>query len=374
MITDRRVIVAIVCFVALAVGGVSDAASAPWSGYRIAPAPTADGGFMGARATGGQVVYRIDADARGIHTRYRPLVRVAGGGRRAARAAWILSAYGAVRLADQAAAVDVATYALLSGKGLDGRRARARLRSTGRPQVIAALARDLLGRSKRLSGPYSVSVSAPPADAGAALQVRVRVTSAAGWPLAGVPVDLSLGGHNTGSSTSPTGWVSSSFPAEPVGVHELGVTASRLPDWRLSVRQPVHRKASRVAVAGRLAKVTSRGLVTVRATPSVHLAWPAAIGWVKGPLVASFALSGSEGAAPRTATLSLFGPFPQESDPVCIGTPLAQVTTTVTGDGSYTAPAVPVAEQGLYFWLAHIAASPLNAEAVECGGATLFHP
>jgi len=136
----RRTAAALLTFALLVPAGVAEAASVPWSGYRIKPAPSADGGFMGARKTDGRVTYRLDAGARRRTYGYRPVHRVSGD-RRSARAAWILSKYGAVRIADQAAAVDVATYALVSDRPLGGARARARLRATGHAAAIRTLAR-----------------------------------------------------------------------------------------------------------------------------------------------------------------------------------------------------------------------------------------
>ncbi|HSV40481.1 MAG TPA: hypothetical protein VLI04_17090 [Nocardioidaceae bacterium] len=346
--------------------GAAEAGTSLWSGYRIDNAPTADGGFMGARLVDGKVTYRIDADARRTPTGYGRVRRVVGD-RQTARAAWILSKYGDVQLADQAAAVDVATYALLSGKPLSGRRATARLRQTGRPAAIRAIAKQLLDLSKRLAGPYTLTVATTPGVVGGQVSVKVRVTSSTGAGVAKLPVLLTLPGVAETHETTANGRVATTFPAEQVGLRKLRVTVNLVPEWRLSVRKPLVRRASRIALAGRKTTLSARTLLAVRATPTVSI--PAVVDprETGKPFAPTFTVSGSEGVPSREVTLSLFGPFLVGQTPACVGTS-TYLTSTVTADGTYTGPAIAVSKAGRYLWHVRVDESTLNAPAEACGG------
>jgi len=365
--TNLRLAAALLTLGLLVPAVAAEAASVPWSGYRIKPAPTADGGFMGARKTDGKVTYRLDAEARRRTAGYRPVQRVAGD-RRSARAAWILSRYGAVRIADQSAAVDVATYALVSDRPLDGARARARLRATGHAAAIRTLARYMLAGSKKYAGPYTLTVDTTPAEVGGKVKVTALVTSHAGVPVANLPVVLRVPGIAEVRETNAEGRVAATFPAIEVGLRKLEVVVRKVPEWRLLVRKPKRAGASRIAVAGRKTRLVAHDVVAVRATPVVAVPVAAVPQEIGKPFAATFTITGSEGIEPRIATASLYGPFPQGAPVSCTGTPLRTLTAVVNGDGTYRSPATTVPSAAVYLWKIQVGANQLNAPTEACGG------
>ncbi len=349
--------------------GAADAASTLWSGYTIRANGKADGGFVGARLTDGKVTYRLDAGAPARATGYRKPRKV-GDSRNEARAAWILSRYGAVRLADQAAAVDVATYALVSGSRLSSRRTKARLRATGRAAAVRALAKQLLTASKHRAGPYRIIVKTKPGVVGGKVSAKARVTSYTGKPLVGVPVVLQVPGVAESRRTNQRGRVSASFPATEVGLRRLSVSLASVPEWRLVVRPPKRRGASRIAIAGRRARVVARAQVAVRATPQISLVAPTAPGVAGSGLRGHFQVLGSEGRPLRRVEVALYGPFAPGTTPTCTGTPAVRAATGIAADGTYGTPAVTPARYGIYVWQVRLADSTLNEPAGACGAPT----
>ncbi|HET7690894.1 MAG TPA: hypothetical protein VFK41_10965 [Nocardioidaceae bacterium] len=362
----RRLVLALLTL-ALISGGLAQASTSLWSGYEIDATRTADSGFIGARLVDGKVSYRIDPDARRLATEYRRVRRVTGE-REVARAAWILSKYGALQLADQAAAVDVAVYALLAGKPLAGKRASSRLRQTGRAEEIRMIARQLLALSRKYAGPYTFTLTTQPAAVGGTVPVRLRVTSFSGEPVPNLQVLLTLPGVAETHETNAKGRVATSFPAEEVGARRLTAKVSLVPDWRLSVRRPVVAKASRIALAGRKTTLRSSIDLIVRATPVVTVPDEATPRQTGTLFAALFSIEGSDGFVSRDAVLSLYGPFLGDTTPGCSGPVVRTTTATVTGDGGYRSAAVAVPAPGRYVWRVQVPETTFNAPAEACGG------
>lgn len=339
-------------------------AATPWSGYLIDETGRADGGLIGARKAGEQVVYRTDADARAVTTRYRPVV-ARSGGRSLSRAAWILSVYGAVRVADQAAAVDLATYALLSGKAIGGDRARARLRQTGRAAPIRDLARSMLRESTRKAGPYRVRISARGVDVGEPVVVRVRVTTTKGRALGNAAVRLRVGDEIRRQRTSAGGRVRLEVTGKAPGWVPVRVKVARVPQWRLLLRPPKKRAASPVAVAGRTTHLRARDRVAVRARPQVQAGGGEAL--VGRDLVGRIRLTGVQGAPRVQAKVDLHGPFATPTAS-CAGDPVARQRVSVAGDGAYQTLPLRPASAGYYAWRVVVPRSELNTRAETCGG------
>lgn len=348
-------------------GGLAQASSSLWSGYEIDANRRADSGFIGARLVDGKVAYRIDADARRTPTEYRRVRRVTGE-REVARAAWILSKYGDLQVADQAAAVDAAVYALLAGKPLNGKRASSRLRHTGRAEEIRTIARQLLALSRKYAGPYTFTLTTRPAAVGGTVPVRLRVTSFSGEPVPNLPVLITIPGVAETHKTNAKGRVSTSFPAEEVGARRLTAKVSLVPEWRLSVRRPVVTSASRIALAGRKTWYRSSIDLIVRATPVVTVPEEATPRQTGEPFGALFSIDGSDGFVSREATLSLYGPFYGDTTPGCTGPVVRTTTATVLGDGGYLSAHVKVPSPGRYMWRVQVPETTFNAPAEACGG------
>ncbi|MFT4009037.1 MAG: hypothetical protein QM655_03235 [Nocardioidaceae bacterium] len=348
-------------------------ASAPeeklWAGYVIAKGKRADSGFVGARKVGKAIVYRIDPRARPTADGYRRAVRL-GDSRAAARAAWILAKYGDVRIADQAAAVDVATYALLAGQGVASKRTKHRLRSTGRSAVVRGLARQLLRKSARFAGPYEVSVRTTPAIVGGRLRVTASVRSAAGVGVPGLAVTLVSTGEAQRVRTDRSGVARLGFEATEVGYRRARITVAGLATSRVKLRKPHNRKASRVAIAGRRRSRQVPARLMTQAVPTVTLTDPKTDAEIGKAFSVAFTMSGTAGSPERAVDVAVFGPFAAGTEPDCSGSPAATGAGQVAGDGSYRTPAIAVSKPGLYFWSVHAEASDLNTAASGCGAAS----
>lgn len=341
----------------------------PWAGYVIAPGKRADSGLVGARKVGSRITYRIDPRGRPTAGGYRKATRL-GDTRAAARAAWILAKFGDVRLADQAAAVDIATYALLAGQGIGSKRTQQRLRSTGRSREITALAQQMLRRSTRQAGPYAVTLTTRPATVGGQLRLTASVRSAVGAAVRDLTVTVVGAGQAPRVRTNAGGIARFGFDATEVGYRPVRVTVGGLPTSRVLVRRPHNRKASRIAIAGRRTSHHSRTRLITRAVPTLTLTSPKVDAEVGKAFTAGFTMTGTAGAPARAVQVALFGPFPAGASTDCTGTPVVTGSSVITGDGSYTTPALAVALPGLYFWSARAAGSDLNTEARSCGAAS----
>jgi len=206
---------------------------------------------------------------------------------------------------------------------------------------------------------------------GGKVKVSARVTSYAGLPVSSLPVLLEVPGIAEVRETNAKGRVAATFPAIEVGLRALEVVVRKVPEWRLLERTPKRSGASRIAVAGRKTRLVAHDVVAVRATPTVAVPAAAVPQEVGKPFAAIFTITGSEGSegiAARTATFSVYGPFPQGVTPGCTGTPLRVVTSEVAGDGTYRSPTATVAAAGVYVWKVHVGDNQLNAPTEACGG------
>jgi uncharacterized protein (DUF2147 family) len=346
------------------------AASTPWSGFTIASNGLADGDFMGARLTDGKPTYRIDPDKSPRTTAYGDLHLASSADRKHQRAAWILSKFGARHAARQAAAVDLATYALLAGVGVHSTRASARLKPIpdATAHRIRTLAASLLAKSKLRAGPYFLTVTPIPGNVGGHLRIRAAVATAGGRPVAGLPVVVALKGQAAAFKTSAKGEVTARFPATSVGWQTATVTVTKVPESRLAIRKPARKGASRIVVAGRKTSLVQKTRVAVRAVPKVTVHDQTAADASK-PVHATYDVSGSKGSAARTATVSVYGPFADVESADCTGTAVATKSGTIHGDNSYSTPGVRVTTHGVYAFKVTVAANDLNAKVSACGGA-----
>ena len=369
--------VAVAAAVAIAVAGVglpattASAASRPWSGYRIAVTGKADGGFVGARMTYRRVTYRIDPNATPWARGYQEAHRVVGD-RRVARAAWILSKYGAYKDAAQSAAVDVATYALLADKRIDGPRAGSRLLQTGHATSVHDLAEIMLASSRTYAGPYRLRVASTGSEIGGQVSVRAAVMSAKGARVPNLPLRISYPGAPAKElRTADDGAVTATFPALTAGYQRARVRVGRVPEWALLVRRPNLRSASRIVVAGRKTQLVKSVLVPVQAKPSVGVQALHAIADATRPIGATFTVSGSANPEDRMATVGMYGPFPDTTSAGCDPARLVSAWRLPVGpDATYATPTRKVSTPGIYLWAVGVQGNPVNLPAGACGGLT----
>jgi hypothetical protein len=356
-----------------------------WSGYPIADTGKAAGGWIGARRWGrhGPVLYRIDPAASDRRTSYKPgrfvdrlkgkSPRSSADRRTTARAAWIVSKYGRVRLPAQSAAVDAALLHLLAGGrwSLSGDAGKRRIRQSEESALVGSLARIMLDDSRRRSGPYRIQVRQKGvAIIGDDVRLGIRVVVARnGRPLPFVPVRIQTpDGALKGDLTRADGRINITYPLPSAGVSPIRVRVGKVPETRLRLLTPRRSAASRAVIAGKKRLLGTRDLVYVKARPQVSVSTGdkriAAGSKSKG----RFRLAAAAEGWPRRATVTLHGPFSQSDNARC-GTRTARTGhTRVTGVGSYTLPRFTLRKEGFYVWRVWVPGNRVNLPAADCGG------
>ncbi len=399
--TDRRgqprVVATFVCTAALALACVppGDATAAsppgyrphtslsaadrgrPQAGFRIRPTERAAGGWIGGRVLGGDVVYRIEPRAHDRRSRYQSTIAVdhldgprQPAPRAVARAAWVLSKYGAYDQDIQAAAVDAVTYHLLvGGRWRIGRRAgSARIRQTGPDRrYVRSYARIMLAKSQEQAGPYRVSLDAgAPAAASTSARVSASVVAThTAAPLSEVPVTFQAPGSEPVTAYTDRVGTAEVFLPVLVGATHVTATVASVPSWRLQVRRAARRGASDVAVAGTKTTLTSSGLLEGVGEQSVSIAATAPVTLTSEPLGATVSLSGGSGA--RDVRIRLHGPSATAAD--ACGAVARLDTATTWAEGSHPVPAFTPSStgSGYYAWSVNAGANRYTNAAVACG-------
>jgi hypothetical protein len=368
----------------------ADERSAPrkvllWSGYRIEPTGKASGGWIGARRWGrkGPVIYRIDPAASAGYTRYQPgrwVDRLKGKGpryaadpRATARAAWIVSKYGTYRYDIQSAAVDAALLHLLArhrwttGGDLGSRR----IRQTDEPTLVRRFARIMIRDSSRRAGPYAVRVrQRNTAVIGEPVQLAIHVVVARnGRPLPYVPVRVRTpDGVTHLGETSKTGRIAMTYQSPPAGATPIQLTVAEAPETRLRVLRPRRWSASRAVVAGQKGLVIGRGVVYVKARPTVAVTTDDRRIRAGNKSKGRFRLVGSAEAWPRTAAVTLHGPFTHSEYAKCGIRTTRNGQVRVTDAGTYALPRFTLRQKGYYVWQVQVPGNRVNLAAGDCGG------
>jgi len=356
-----------------------------WSGYPIADTGNAAGGWIGARRWGhnGPVLYRVDPAASGRNTAYQPgrwvnqlqgkAPRSSADRRTTARAAWILSKYGRIRIASQSAAVDAALLHLLAGNrwSLSGDLGKRRIRQSEDSATVGGLARLMLDDSRRRSGPYRIQVrQRGTAVIGDPVRLAIRVVVARnGRPLPFVPVRIQTpDGVLPGDLTRQDGRIGLTYPLPSAGVTPIRVRVAKVPETRLRLLNPRRPLASRAAIGGKKRLLGTQGLIYVKARPRVVVTTGdkriAAGSKSKG----RFRVVASAEAWPRRATVTLHGPFVHSDQARCGTRTTRSGNTRVTGAGSYVMPRFTLRKEGYYIWRVQVPGNRVNLPASDCGG------
>ncbi len=356
-----------------------------WSGFRIQRTGKAAGGFIGARrwSQNGPILYRIDPAATTGATTYqagRWAARVPGSGPRfaadrrdTARAAWIVSKYGTFRYDVQSAAVDAALLHLLANESwrLNGDLGTRRIRQADEPAQIRSFARTMLDSSRKLAGPYAITVQQTnEAIVGDPVGLAIRVTVARnGRPLPFVPVKVSSpAGRASLGTTDEDGWVRVTYEHPSAGATPLQVAVAKAPRTQLRILHPGRPSRSRVVVAGRKDVVRGQGAVYVKARPEVEILRGVKRARAGTPTGGRFRLSRSAEAWPRRAEVTLHGPYTHAENVRC-GKRVARTGhTRVTDAGRYPLPWFKLRRQGFYVWQVQVPGNAVNLAAGDCGG------
>lgn len=358
-------------------------------GYRIPSTGKASGGWIGSRAAGSKVVYRIDPNARSAASTYGATFasrRINGTGghkvtsRDTARAAYILSKYG--RRAgnggnQQAAAVDVALYHLLYGGsyGLSGSKTKSRLRQSGQGSTIRDWAAFMLKRATKYAGPYHVRVSAPGTVVGGTVPVTIKVTSYGGAAMEKLPIAMTFPGSSRVSlETNSGGKAKTTFRTSEGGYHRLRVSVGQLPESRLLVRKPKRRGSSRLVLADVKRSRSVVKNVPIQAKPRVAVATKYSVMRTGQVATGRFKVVDGSDDASRTAKVRLFGPFRTKGAATCgrgAGKAVRIANVLVRKNGFYTLPGYRVRKPGHYIWRVGLGSNAVNLAAAACGGITL---
>lgn len=349
-----------------------------WVGYKVNVTRTASGRWIGGYRVGGAKGYRIDphANARlSTRTRYKKptTVKVATKGKakksRSVRAAYILSRYGNQRSRIQAAAVDAAVLHLLRGGKwtIKRRHGKARIRQARNSSYVRSYARQMLRDSAKNAGRIQLALTATPAEVGAASKLTATVRNTrTGKPVPGAAVTLTPAGQpSIHLYTNSSGQVQTTVTASQ-GATPVAVVAKGLPAWKLAIRAPRQRKASRMALAGVRATVRGTATIAVAAQQQVTVTHPTLVGPRGTALGGSWTVAGGLGA--RQVTFTAHGPF--TSAATCSTAPLftsSATVTTPTASGAlptYTFPA-----SGYYRWNVTAGENVYSKAASTCGAA-----
>ena len=371
-------VLAAACLVGVA-PGAADAGSRGdgprrWVGYRIPSDGDAAGGWIGGYRVGGTKLFVTTPTRNRNRAGYDSPQEIDDvPGRTAsraetARAAWILSKYGAYRDATQAAAVDASVYHLLVGGKwrTTGPRGARRIRQSGDRASVARFARIMLRQSKASAGAYSATLTASATDVGGTVAVTLSVTDGHGRPAAGLPVTLTMSGAAPVSAvTGDDGRTVARFAAQARGWQDVSATVSQVPEHRLHAWAAEKDGQASAAEGGVRRTLVVGARAAVRGPQTLSMAASPPTVTVGAPTRVVGTVSGDR--APRTGTATLHGPFVSAAAAHCSGPVAATMSLVVEGDGDYAWPAVSPAAGGYYAWRVAVDGTDTNVPISACG-------
>lgn len=332
------------------------------SGYSINAKP----GWIGGYKMRGKRVYRTTA-SKPVVGKYRP-VKLARKSPARARAAWILSKYGARGSRTQAAAVDAAVLHLLAGKAyrLNGSKGAARIRQVGGDRgYVRSYARQMLTNARAQSGPYRTKLTGPDrAVAGSGAKLTFTIRSRSGNGVFGLPVVFTYGdGARVTAYTNRNGVASATVTVQ-AGVITARAAVSKVPDWRLRIRKAKRRASSAVAIAGHTSVIRAKTSIIGTTTQTVRVSNRASRIMVGQVLGGSYTITGGAGA--REVRRTVYGPA-STSAAGCVGSPAFSSSTTTSTSSSWPLPSYKPTRSGYYRWGVYAGASISTPAASTCG-------
>jgi hypothetical protein len=370
--------VAAACLVALvphpATGDPGASAPRRWSGYAIPATGHAAGGWIGGYRVDGTTLFLTTPGRRPNRAGYESPGQVgdlpgrAASQAETARAAWILSKYGAYRDATQAAAVDASVYHLLVGGAWRITKAHGarRIRQSGNGAAVARFARIMLRQSRASAGRYTAELVASTADVGGAVAITLSVTDGHGRPASGLPVTLSMAGASSAPTvTGDDGRAVARFAADVRGWQDVTATIGQVPEHRLHTWTAERDKQASAAEGGARRTLVVTGRTAVRGPQTLALkASPEAL--TVGGQASVVATVAGDGVS-RAASASMYGPFASSGAAQCTGPAIAAPTAEVTTDGAYTMPSVAPGAGGYYAWRVAVDGTDTSLPVASCG-------
>ena len=321
------VVVVAACLVILAPpradGGSLDGAPRRWAGYVIPANGDAAGGWIGGYRDGDTTLFLTTPTKSPNRAGLRSpdelgnLPGRSASRKETARAAWILSKYGAYKDATQAAAVDATVYHLLVGGAWEivGPLGAGRIRQSGDRASVSRFARIMLRQSRAHAGRYTAELAVSAADVGGSVAVTLSVTDGHGRPASGLPVTLAMSGHPSAPAvTGDDGRAVARFAADARGWQDVIGTVSQVPEHRLHTWAAEKRRQASAAEGGVRRTLVVTGKAAVRGPQTLTLKVP------PEPLVAgadaqvtATVTGGGDAAARRPPSMARSSPCPQPS-------------------------------------------------------------
>lgn len=357
--------------------GARDDAPRRWSGYKIPANGNADGGWIGGYRVDGTRLFLTTPRKRPNRAGYASELEIGDlPGRKTsqsetARAAWILSKYGAYKDATQAAAVDATVYHLLVGGKWEINRPRGkrRIRQSGNRAAVARFARIMLRQSKKSAGSYSASLTSSGTDVGGTVAVTLSVTDGHGRPAAGLPVTLTMSGAAPVTAvTGDDGRAVARFAAQARGWQDVSATVTQVPEHRLRAWSAEKNGQASAAEGGVRRTLVVSDRVAVRGPQTLALGAVDDDITAGSPAGVTATVSGD--GVPRTATASLHGPFPTAAATTCQHVEVGRVSSIVGADGTYQLPTVTPSASGYYAWGVSLAGTDTSHAVSACGATT----
>jgi LPXTG-site transpeptidase (sortase) family protein len=222
------------------------------------------------------------------------------------------------------------------------------------PQIETTFNR-ISDEAKKYAGPYRVVASLPErATVGTATKLTVRVVSAAGNSVPGIPVNLDVRGVSGLPADLRTGSDGTlQVPFTPTAAGELAVTAtanglaSETPKLYVPTRGEAARSGQRLVSAAGTARSTQATAAVAPAQVAVTTtATPSTLG-AGGQSTDAVTITGAPAGWSANVEVRLYGPFPTREAIVCTGTPVATHTYSA-GPGESRTPATTLTAPGYY--------------------------
>jgi hypothetical protein len=229
----------------------------------------------------------------------------------------------------------------------------------------------MIDDSRRRAGPHAVRVRQKDAAVvGDPVRLAISVVVARnGRPLPYVPVRVRTpDGVTKLGETGKDGRIGMTYENPPAGATPIRVTVADAPETRLRLLPPRRRAASRAVVAGKKGLVNGIGVVYVKARPTVVVTNDDRRIRAGAKSPGRFRLVDSAEDWPRSAAVTLYGPFTHADYARCGIRTTRNGQVRVTDAGTYSLPRFTLNKKGYYLWQVQVPGNRVNLAAGDCGG------
>lgn len=344
----------------------AEAAGKRGAGYPITKTRAAASGWLGAHRVAGKNVYRLQPTKRDVRTGYKSRKSLVSGGPKVSQAAWVLAKYGKRRERTQAAAVNAVVYELVAGKkfAVNSKWGRNRIRQARYASTIRSYAKTMKTEARTHAGPYKTSLTGTNAPAGSASKLTFTIrTVRTGVGLSGAPVTFSYPGSAPVRTYTNTAGVAVANVKAVAGHNTARASVSGVPEWRLVVKHPRNRRASKVALAGVHRSLSASTSVLGTTTQTVSVSNSTGNVLVGQKLAGTRNVTGGVGT--RSTKTTIHGPLASSSSPC--GAPIRYTWNGTTAGGPAPLPTYTAPLTGYYRWQVVVGGNSSTASASTCG-------